>query len=65
MVSIDIPNEPGKIQTKREIGKTTDSLESAVYYKIIKDKSLKNQLRVLCVDDEDACERVSTDARHF
>ena len=36
MVSIDIPNEPGKIQTKREIGKTADSLESAVYYKIIK-----------------------------
>ncbi len=62
MTSIDTPNEQGKTQTKERNRENSqfDSLELAVYYKIIEDKSVKNQLRVLCADDDETCELLTT-----
>jgi hypothetical protein len=57
MAFIDTPNEQGKTRTR---GNGEDSqferIELAVHYKIIEDRIMKNQLRVLCVDDDDTCE---------
>ncbi len=39
---------------------TANSLELAVHYKLIENKSMKNQLRVLCADDDDTCELLTT-----
>jgi len=61
MTSIDTPNEQGK---KRTRGNREDSqferIELAVQHKIIEDETMKNQLRVLCADDDDTCELLNT-----
>lgn len=59
MAGIDVTNEQGKTRTRRKSGGRSNSSESnlTVHYTIIlRINTMKSQLRVLCADDDDACE---------
>lgn len=61
MAGIDTTNEQGKTRTSGKIGADSrfDRSKRLSFAKSDKDKNMKHQLRVLCVDNDDVCAMLS------
>lgn len=62
MAGIDTDERAREGINKAEVGRTADSSESDWLFitKSFKDKLMESQLRVLCADDDETCELVTT-----